>query len=330
MLHSPLLVAALTLTATVLLPPGVADAQTVARPARVGFLDAGNVPAGSRFTGAQRAFFDRLRELGWVEGQNLVIDIRRAEGKAEVLPTLASELVQRRVNVIVTSGTTAIQAARQVTDTVPIVMAGGGDPVASGLVKSLARPGGNITGVSLLGQELVPKGLSLLREVLPRAKRIDLLANAANPANAFLGRVTAEAAQALGLESRLLEVRSPEDLEPAITGAPVDALLALADPMFSLHARRIAEAAIKRRLPLASFGRAYVEAGSLMSYAVNFDDVFRRAAEYADRILRGANPAELPVEQPTRYELMFNLKTARALRLTLPQSLLQRADQVIE
>jgi len=278
----------------------------------------------------QRVFIERLRELGWVEGQNLEIEIRRAEGKAEVLSALASDLVQRRVDVIVTSGTTAIGAARQVTETVPIVMAGGGDPVASGLVTSLRRPGGNITGVSLLGQELVPKGLSLLREIMPKAKRVDLLANAANPANAFFGNVTAEAAHALGMESRLLEVRKPDELEAAIAGTQAQAILALADPMFNLHARRIADAAIKRRLPLASFGRIYVEAGSLMSYAVNFSDVFRLAAEYTDRILRGAKPADLPIEQPTRYELIVNLRTARALRVTIPQSLLLRADQVIE
>jgi putative ABC transport system substrate-binding protein len=230
----------------------------------------------------------------------------------------------------VTAGTTAIQAARRATDTLPIVMAGGGDPVATGLVRSLSRPGGNITGVSLLGQELVPKGFSLLREVLPRARRIDLLANAANPANAFFARVTSEAGLALGVESRLLEVRQPDDLEPTIMSTQADAVLALADPMFGIHARRIADNAIKRRLPLASFGRSYVEAGYLMSYAVSFPDVFRQAADYADRILRGANPAQLPIEQPTRYELVFNLKTARALRLMIPQSLLQRADHVFE
>ena len=176
-----------------------------------------------------------------------------------MLPALASELVRKRVGVIVASGTTAIQAARQVTDSVPIVMAGGGDPVATGLVKSLARPGGNITGVSLVGQEFVPKALSLLREVVPRAKRVDLLANAANPANAFFGRVTGEAARTLGLQSRLLEVQRPDGLEPAIAGTPADALLVLADPMFFVHAKRIADAAIKRRLPLAGIGRQYVK-----------------------------------------------------------------------
>jgi putative ABC transport system substrate-binding protein len=317
----------LTVAAGTVVAHGVAGAQAVARPVRVGFLDAGGAAAVDF---REHAFLERLRELGWVDGQNLIIEILRAEGKAEALLALASELVQRRVNVIVTSGTTAIRAARQATDTVPIVMAGGGDPVGSGLIKSLARPGGNITGVSLLGQEIVPKGLSLLHEVLPRAKHIDLLANAANPANGFFERVTAEAAHRLRVGSRLLEVRTPDELEPAIAGTRADAILALPDPMFRLHARRIANAAIKRRLPLASFGPSYVEAGCLMSYAVSFGDVYRRAAEYTDRILRGANPAELPVEQPTRYELIFNLKTARALRLTIPPSLLQRADQVFE
>jgi putative ABC transport system substrate-binding protein len=302
----------------------VADAQTVSLPARVGVLWAG------RTDDVERAFWERLRVLGWIEGQNLVIEIRRAEGDAGALRGLAMELVERRVHVIVTSGTTAIQAARQATDKVPIVMAGGGDPVASGLVKSLARPGGNITGVSLLGQELVPKALSLLHALVPRARRIDLLANEANPANAFFGRVTAEAAQALGLESRLIEVQRPDDLEPAIRRTPADALLVLADPMFNVHRKRIADAAIRRRLPLASFGQQYVDAGSLMSYAVNFNDVFRQAADYVDRILKGASPAELPVEQPSRYEMVFSLKTARALGLTIPRSLLFRADHVFE
>jgi putative ABC transport system substrate-binding protein len=323
----------LTLTLVVLtvvggmVTPNAAHTQAVSLPARVGLLGTGGGPAADDL---ERALRERLRALGWIEGQNLVVEIRRAEGNTAALPRLASELVQQRVHVIVTSGTTAITAARQVTDRVPIVMAGGGDPVATGLVKSLARPGGNITGVSLLGQELVPKAFSLLREVVPRAKRVDLLANRANPANAFFGRITAEAAHALSLECRLLEVSGPDDLEPAILGAQADALLALADPMFFIHAKRIADAAVKRRLPLASFGREYVEAGSLMSYAVSFRDVFRHAADYVDRILRGANPAELPVEQPTRYEMVFNLKTARALRLTIPQSLLLRADQVFE
>lgn len=314
---------ALIMTASPLGVREAADAQVVARVARVGLLVGGT-------NDLDRVFVDRLRELGWVEGRNVIIEIRRAEGRSEVLSTLAADLVNRRVDVIVTSGTTSIRAARQATDTIPIVMAGAGDPVASGFVKSLARPGGNITGVSLLGHEIVPKTLSLLHEAVPRAKRIDLLANAANPANEFFGRVTVDAAQALGIESRLIEIRKPDDLESAIAATPAHALFALPDPMFGLHAKRLADAAIRRRLPLATFGRLYVEAGSFMSYAVNFDEVFRTAANYTDRILRGGNPAELPVEQPRQYELIFNQKTARTLRLTIPQPLLHRADRIIE
>ncbi len=332
MLHQALLAAALALTVAVaaagMVVPDVADAQATTGRASIGLLLQGGL---SSTAVVEQAFFARLRELGWTEGQNLIVEIRRAEGKPEVLPALASELVQRRVQVIVASGTTAIRAARQVTETVPIVMAGGGDPVATGLVKSLARPGGNITGVSLMGQELVPKTLSLLRETVPRAKRIDLLANATNPANAFFARTIEGAGKTLGVQSRLLEVRTPEELELVITNTQADALVALADSaMFLPHARRIADVAIKRRLPVAGFLRAYVEAGCLMSYTFNFADVFRRAADYTDRIFRGRNPAELPVEEPTRYELLINLRTARALGLTIPQSLLVRADQVLE
>lgn len=308
-----------------MLAPRLANAQAASQPARVGLLMPGGAPGAP-----QRAFFERLRALGWIEGQNLVVETRRAGGKADVLPTLASELVERRVDVIVTVSTQAIQAARQATDKIPIVMAGGGDPVASGFVGSLARPGGNITGVSVLGQELGPKALSLLRELVPRAKRVDILANAANPANPIWQRSYADAAQALGLEIRFIEIRAPEDLDAAIAASQAHALLVVADPLLFLHARRIADAAVSRRLPLAGLGRSFVQAGAVMSYFIDYTDVFRLAAGYVDRILRGANPADLPVEQPTRYEMVFNLKTARALRLTIPQSLLLRADQTLD
>ncbi len=307
---------------------GLAGAQVVTRPARVGLLLPGGLPSTAP---VERAFVERLHELGWTEGQNLVLEIRRAEGKAEALPALASDLVQRQVHVMVASGTTAIQAARRATDRVPIVMAGGGDPVATGLVKTLARPGGSITGVSLLGQELVAKTFSLLREVVPRAKRIDLLANAANPANAFFARTAEAAGQTLGVESRLLQIRTPDELEPVIAATPADALVVLADSAILLpNAQRIADTALKRRMPLAGLLRAYVEAGSLMCYTVNFADVFRRAADYTDRILKGGRPAELPVEEPSRYELLINLRAARTLGLTIPQQLLLRADQLLE
>lgn len=319
---------AVVIEASAIAVRNLAGAQVITRPARVGLLLPGGLPSTAP---VERAFVERLRELGWTEGQNLVLEIRRAQGKPEMLPALASNLLQSQVHVMVASGTTAIQAARQVTDRVPIVMAGGGDPVATGLVKTLARPGGNITGVSLLGQELVTKTLSLLREVVPRAKRIDVLANAANPANAFFARTAEAAGHTLGVESRLLEIRKPDELETVITATQADALVVLADSaIFLPNARRIADTALKRRLPLAGLLRAYVEAGSLMSYTLNFADVFRRAADYTDRILKGGNPAELPVEEPTRYELLMNLRTARALGLTIPQPLLIRADQVLE
>ncbi|NRF67083.1 ABC transporter substrate-binding protein [Aquincola sp. S2] len=275
-------------------------------------------------------FLDRLHERGWIEGTNLVVDMRYAGGRSEPLPALAAELVALRPDLMVTAGTTPTRALRDATSTIPIVMAGGGDPVGSGLVQSLARPGGNITGVSLLGQEIIPKALSLLHEVVPQARRIDLLGNAANPANQFFAKSFSDAARARGLDSHLLEIRSVDEIAPAIAAARADALLCLPDPMFAPNARRIADAAIERRLPLANTGgRLYTTAGSLFSYSVNDDDVWQLAAVYADRILRGAKPAEMPIEQPSRYELIINLKTAKALGLTIPQSVLLRADELM-
>jgi putative ABC transport system substrate-binding protein len=316
-----------TLAAT----PFASLAQTPARTARVAWLVAGSpLPGGGRWP-VQQALIDRLRELGWTEGANLVLEFRHASDRAERLPQLAAELVALRPDVIVTAGTTAIRALRAATAGIPIVMAGGGDPVGTGLVASLARPGGNITGVSLLGQEIIPKALSLLREVVPQAKRIDLLGNAANPGNAYFAKVFSDAARSLGIEGRLLEVRSVDELEPAIAGARADALLSLPDPMFYPNVERMAAAAIRRRLPLAnSASRVYTAAGFLFSYAVNDREVYRLAATYVDRILRGGKPAEMPIEQPSRYELVINQKTARAIGVTIPRALLLRADEVIE
>ena len=308
---------------------GVAQAQT--RTARIAWLVAAEAPPSGGRWPVHVILIDRLRDLGWIEGTNLVIDIRYAAGRSEPLPALAAELIALRPDVIITAGTTPARAARDATSVIPIVMAGGGDPVGSGLVASLARPGGNITGVSLLGQEIIPKALSLLHEVVPQARRIDLLGNAANPANAFFAKVMSDAARSLGLDSRMLEVRSADELEPAIAATRADALLSLPDPMFYGNHQRIADAAIKRRLPLANTGgRYYTAAGSLFSYSVNNDEIFRMAAVYVDRILRGAKPAEMPIEQPTKFELVINLKTAKALGITIPQSLLVRADEVIE
>jgi len=287
-------------------------------------------PGGGRWPD-HLILIERLRELGWIEGTNLVIDMRYADGRSEPLPALAAELIVLRPNLLIAAGTTPIRTLRDATSTVPIVMAGAGDPVGSGLVASLARPGGNITGVSLIGQEIIPKAFSLLHEMVPAARRIDLLGNAANPANAFFAKVVSDAARSLGLDSRLLEVRSAQELEPAIAATRADAMLFVPDPMFYPIARRIADAAIKRRLPLANTGgRDYTAAGSLFSYSTNNAEVFRLAAPYVDRILRGARPAEMPIEQPSRYELVINLKTAKALGLAIPPSLRLRTDEVIE
>jgi putative ABC transport system substrate-binding protein len=312
---------------------GAAQAQAPAptRTARIGWLVASVAPPGGGRWPIHQVLVDRLRELGWIEGSNLVIDVRYADGRSEALPALAAELLALRPDLLVTAGTTAIRVLRDATRTVPIVMAGAGDPVGSGLVASLARPGGNITGVSLLGQEIIPKALSLLREMVPAARRIDLLGNAANPANAFFAKAVADAARSLGLDSHLLEVHRADELEPAIVATRADALLFVPDPMFAPNAQRMADAAIKRRLPLANTGgRFYTAAGSLFSYSTNEVEVYRLAAPYVDRILRGARPAEMPIEQPSRYELVINLKTARAIGLAIPPSLRLRADEVIQ
>jgi putative ABC transport system substrate-binding protein len=234
-------------------------------------------------------------------------------------------------DVLVGSGTPSIQALARATNTIPIVMAGAGDPVGTGLVASLARPGGNVTGVSLLGQEIIAKALGLLRELLPKSRRVDLLGSAVNPGNDFFKRVWADAVRVAGVEGQMVIVPRGEDVESTIARIRADALVVLPDPMFGPVSARLFAAATARRLPAATTGgRAYVVAGSLMSYAVNFDDLFRQAAVYVDRILRGANPAETPVDQPARYELILNQKTARAIGVELPRALLLRADEVIE
>lgn len=271
-----------------------------------------------------------MRELGWIEGRNLEIELRHASGRAEALKGLADELVALRADLLIAGGTAAIRALRDATTTIPIVMAGGGDPVGSGLVASLSRPGGNISGVSLLGQELIPKALSLVHDVVPRARRIDLLGNAANPANPYFAQVFSQAARDRGLEGTLLEARTANGMDQLIASTRADALQVLADPLLTIHARRFAETAIARRLPLATAaGREPVAAGLLLSYSTAQDDIWRLTADYADRILRGAKPAETPIEQPSRYELFVNLRTAKSIGVTIPQTLLLRADEVI-
>jgi ABC-type uncharacterized transport system substrate-binding protein len=273
----------------------------------------------------------RLRELGWIEGRTVAIEYRWAEGRTERFDEVAAEFVQRRVDAIVTSGTGIVLAAKQATSVIPIVFVAG-DPVGTGLVTSLARPGGNVTGLSLQSSDLAGKRLELLREVVRGLGRLALLGNVGNPVVTLeIGQIQA-AARTLGLEVITLEVRRGEDIVPAFEAlnGRADALYVCMEPLVVTHRIRINTLAMAARLPTMHGAREYVEAGGLMSYGPNFPDLFRRAAEYVDKILRGAKPSDLPVEQPTKFDLVLNLTTARALGLAVPETLLARADEVIE
>ena len=278
-------------------------------------------------------FRQGMRELGYVEGKNLVIEWRSAEGKFERLPDLAAELVQLKVDVIVTAGTPAISAAQKATTTIPIVMGSAGDPVGSGFVKSLARPGGNITGLSNMVVDLGPKHLEMLRSMVPKLSRVAVLVNPSNSSHATILKSVQAAAQKTNIKVLPAEARTPQEIESAfstMTQGNVGAVLVAIDAFFIQQGRQIAELAAKHRLPSMSASREYVEAGGLMSYGQNLADNYRRAATYVDKILKGAKPGDLPVEQPTKFELIINGKTAKALGLTIPQSLLISADKVIE
>jgi len=276
------------------------------------------------------AFRQALRELGYVESQGIRFEARWAQGRLDRLPDLAAELVRLRVDVIVTGGGEAARAAKQATATVPIVMATGGDPVKLGVVESLARPGGNVTGVSSLSSQLIAKRVELLRALVPKDSRVAILWDETPNSRMSVQELEA-AARALGIGVHPVGVRGRNDFARAFSEAAGDrALIVVASPFMFTERKRIADLALKHRLPTAVGGREYAEAGGLFSYSVNYPDLFRRAACYVDKILRGAKPADLPVEQPTKFELVINLKTAKALGLTIPPSLLQRADQVIE
>jgi len=306
------------------------DAQQPKKVSRIGFLLASS--PSSTATRVE-AFRRGLRELGYVEGQNIAIEWRYAEGKLDRLPDFAAELVRLKVDIIVAEGAPAAHAAKNATRAVPIVMGNAADPVGTGLVASLARPGGNITGLSDFHAGVITKRLELLKEVVPTASRIAVLLNPANPTNPLQLREIQATAPALGVTLLSLEVKGPDDIEHAFTAMKKErtgALIVFGDPTIVTHRRRIAELAVKSRLPAIYASRASMDAGGLMSYGTNFDDLYRRAAIYVDKILRGAKPADLPVEQPTKFELIINLKTAKALGLTIPRSLLLRADQVIE
>jgi putative tryptophan/tyrosine transport system substrate-binding protein len=309
--------------------PLAARAQQAGKIHTIGVLSPGS-SAGSL---ANLAFPNALRELGWIEGKHVAFERRWAENQLERLPELAAQLVRLNVDVILAVGTLGPLAAKRATSTIPIVMTAAGDPVGSGLVASLARPGGNVTGMSLMAPDLGGKRLELLKELLPRLARVAVLWNAANPYPAIVFKETQAAGRTLGIEVQSLEVRGPDDFDGAFAAARQqhpDALIAVEDPLTFTYRRRIADFAVANQLPSLHGLREDVEAGGLISYGANLADLFRRAAYYVDKILKGAKPADLPVQQPTKFELVINLKTARALGLTVPPTLLARADEVIE
>src|SRR6266567_6599300 len=321
-----------TLTLSLLAAPLAADAQQAGKVPRIGYL---GLTSPSDRPPLLDAFRQRLRELGWVEGQNIVIDYRYAEGRVDRLPDLAAELVRLKVDLIVASaGTQAATAAKNATETIPIVMIYVRDPVGTGLIASLARPGGNVTGVSgSAGLELFAKQLELLKETVPKIRRVAILSNPDNAYHQLAIREVNVAARSLGVQLQLLEARGPNEFDGAFAAMAkerVGALLVLSDAMLNSHRTWLADLAARSRLPAAFGVRDDVEAGGLMSYGPSILDSYRQAATYVDRILRGAKPAELPVERPTKFELVINLKTAKALGLTIPQSVLGRADQIIE
>jgi putative ABC transport system substrate-binding protein len=309
--------------------PLAVRAQPV-RITKIGHLESGSPSSSPKLLAA---FRQGLRQLGYVEGQNLFIERRYAEGSEERLPQLAEELVQFGVDVIFAEGAAPALAAARATHRIPIVFVGGGDPVAMGLVKSLARPGGNVTGLTIANVELAPKRMQLLKEAVPRAKRVAVLWNPSNVINKPELEKATTTAEALGLTSLPVEIRILDDIEAAfiaMTRQRADAALVLSSPLTFPNRPRIAASALRARMPTVGAIREYVEAGLLMSYGPSYADHCRRAATYVDQILKGAKPADLPVQLPTTFELVINLKTAKALGLAVPPSLLARADDVIE
>jgi putative ABC transport system substrate-binding protein len=297
---------------------------------RVGFLGATSIVGAQSRVDAVRA---GLRDLGYLEGKNLVIEFRWAEGMYDRLPSLAAELVGLKVDVIVTGGTPGTRAAKEATTTIPIVMAVSGDAVATGLIASLARPGGNITGTTYFDPELHAKRLELLKETVPRATRLGVLINPDNPQTMGTTlQYIRVAAESLRLKLSIFEARSPNEFEhifSAMVESRIDAMAMADDAMFLANLRAIADVAAKKRLP-STGAKEFAEAGGLIGYGVNFDQTYYRAAYFVDRILKGSKPGDLPVEQPPRFELVINKKTATVLGLTIPQSLLQRADKLVQ
>jgi putative tryptophan/tyrosine transport system substrate-binding protein len=308
--------------------PFGARAQQAGKLPTIGFLGATTPATWSLFVAA---FVQRLRELGWIEGRTVVIEYRWAEGRGERFAEIAAEFVRLKVDVIVTAGG-AVLAAKQATSLIPIVFAVAADPVGGGLVASLVQPGGNVTGLSTQTAETAGKRLELLREIVPGLRQLAIMANAGYPAAVLEMAEVQAAARTLGLEVTTLEIRRAENIAPAFEALKgrVEALYVCADPLVTTNRVRINTLALAARLPVMHGVREYVEAGGLMSYGPNFPELFRRAADYVDKILRGAKPADIPVEQPTKFDLVINLTTAKALGLTIPETFLVRADEVIE
>jgi putative ABC transport system substrate-binding protein len=306
-----------------------AQAQQPAKIPRIGFLITSSPAA---IAPRLDAFRQSLRELGYVEGKSIVIERRHAEGKSDHLPALAAELVRLKVDVIVTSGPTATRPAKEATSTIPIVMTFDDDPVGSGFVASLARPGGNVTGLSTLSPEISGKQLELLKEIVPRLARVAVIGTSSREGTAQSLKELQPAADAFGVRVQYLDIQDPKDIESIFRAASkgrADAILVLQSPVFNSHRAQIADLALKSRLPATYPRREFVEDGGLMSYGVSIFDLDRRAAIYVDKILKGAKPAELPVEQPTKFEFVINLKAAKQIGLTIPPNVLARADRVI-
>jgi putative ABC transport system substrate-binding protein len=306
-----------------------AEAQQPTKIPRIGFL-AGN--SLSSLAARVEAFRQGLRELGYVEGKNIVIEWRSAEGKNDRLPALAAELVHLKVDVIVTAGPLPTRPAKEATATIPIVMAQDPDPVGSGFVASLARPGGNITGLATLAPELSGKRLELLKEIVPKLSRVAVLGTSTRPGNAQSLKEVELAAKAFGVKLQYLDALSPKDIETAFRAASkgrAGAVLVLASGIFNSQRTQVVELAVKSRLPAIYYAAEWVEDGGLMSYGTSFTDLFRRAATYVDKILKGRTPADLPVEQPIKFEFVVNLKAAKQIGLTIPPNVLVRADKVI-
>jgi putative tryptophan/tyrosine transport system substrate-binding protein len=304
-------------------------AQQPAKVPRIGYL---TQASASVIASRIEAFRQGLRELGYTDGKNIVVEWRSAEGNQDRLRELAAELVRLKVDVIVSSGPTITRVLKEATSTIPIVMAQDTDPVGSGFIASLARPGGNLTGLATLAPEVSGKQLELLKEIIPKLSRVAVIGNSTNPGDAQALRETVLAAGSFEVYLRYLDVLDPKDIEAAFRAAAkgrADALLVLGNPILNNQRKQVVDLAVKHRLPATYTRPEFIEAGGLMYYGTNYNELFRRAAIYVDKILKGAKPAELPVEQPKKFELIINLKAAKQIGVTIPPNLLARADRVI-